>query len=214
MSVHAARTPRPARRALLALPAAALLAAAGCTSGSDDQATEQTPAEQTVTVTEQSSAPTVPEQDRAAGDATAAPGLVDCSGERTGEDITGDVRVLDGQTCILRDLAVNGDIDVLGGGRLEAFNIRVTEDIDAEGHTSVLVSGGDVTGSVELEYGGEATLENVRIGGDVESEENSGAQRFEGNTIGGDLECEANDPAPTGGGNQVAGERQGQCATL
>ncbi|MCT2264746.1 hypothetical protein M3F32_09105 [Dietzia cinnamea] len=154
MSVHSTRTPRPAgtprraRRALLALPAAALLAAAGCTSGSDDQAAEQTPAEQTVTVTESSSAPAVPEQDRAEGGATAAPELVDYSDERTGEDIAGDVRVLGGQTCVLRDLTVNGDIDVLDGGRLEAFNVRVTSDVEAEGHESVLLSGGEVTGSV------------------------------------------------------------------
>jgi len=57
-------------------------------------------------------------------------------------------------------------------------------------------------------------VENVRIGDSLESERNSGPQRFEGNTIGGDLECEANAQAPTGGGNQVGGAREGQCATL
>ena len=71
-----------------------------------------------------------------------------------------------------------------------------------------------MTGSIELDRGGEATVENVRIGGDLESEQNSGPQRFEGNTIGGDLECEGNAEAPTGGGNQVSGEREGQCAGL
>jgi len=57
-------------------------------------------------------------------------------------------------------------------------------------------------------------VENVRIGDSLESERNSGPQRFEGNTIGGDLECEANAQAPTGGGNQIGGGREGQCAML
>ena len=71
-----------------------------------------------------------------------------------------------------------------------------------------------MSGSIELDKGGEAVVENVRIGGSLESEQNSGPQRFEGNTIGGDLECEDNAHVPTGGGNQVAGEREGQCAAL
>ncbi|MET3860730.1 hypothetical protein ABIE38_001652 [Dietzia sp. 2505] len=206
MSIHTPRT--PARLAIL-LPVVALLTAAGCANGSDD---EQNPAEPTVTATvtapvETSELPT----ERPAADAFDSG---NCATELSGQNISGDVQVRDGQTCVLSDLTVTGDIDVYGGGRLEARNVRVTEDIEAEGHAFVLVIGGEVAGSIELDRGGEATVENVRIGGDLESEQNSGPQRFEGNTIGGDLECEGNAEAPTGGGNQVSGEREGQCAGL
>jgi len=221
MSVHAAPvTTAPVttatadrRRALLALPAAALLAVAGCSNG-----TEAPQAPETVTATV--SAPvevSSPATEQPAGDRRDQAidfDRANCDTEFSGQDVTGDVTVRGGQTCVLSDLTVTGDIDVLDGGRLETTNVRVTEDIESEGHAAVLVSGGEVSGSIELDRGGEATVETVRIGDSLESERNSGPQRFEGNTIGGDLECEANAQAPTGGGNQVGGAREGQCATL
>lgn len=206
------------RRALLALPVAALLVAAGCAADSDEPAAEQETVTATATApvedTRAEGAPTDTEQP--AGDREDADGFdrSNCSTDRVGEDISGDVQVRDGQTCLLSDLTVTGDIDVYSGGRLEVRNVRVTEDIEAEGHAFVLVSGGEVSGSIVLDDGGEAVVENVRIGGSLDSEGNSGPQRFEGNTIGDDLECEDNAQAPTGGNNQVAGEREGQCAGL
>ncbi|GAA1731723.1 hypothetical protein SAMN06265174_102557 [Dietzia kunjamensis subsp. schimae] len=218
MSVHAARTSHAARsatrrRALLALPAAALLVTASCSNGADDT---QTPETVTATVSPPVEVST-PTPEQPAGDRRDEATDFDrtnCDTELSGQDVTGDVTIRDGQTCVLSDLTVTGDIDVLGGGRLEATTIRVTGDIEAEGHAFVLVSGGEVAGSIELDRGGEATIEIVRVGGDLESEENTGPQRYEGNTIGGDLECAANAQAPTGGGNEVGGEREGQCATF
>lgn len=198
----------PGRRALVALPVAVLLAAAGCAPDSNDQSA---PEQETVTATETApveSSPAARTRDEGGFDNS------NCSTDRTGQDITGDVHVRDGQTCLLSDLTVTGDIDVHSGGRLEVRNVRVTEDIEAEGHAFVLVSGGEVSGSIELEHGGEAVVENVTIGGSLESEANSGPQRFEGNTIGDDLECNDNTHTPTGGANRVAGEREGQCAGL
>ena len=221
MSVHAAPvTTAPVttatadrRRALLALPAAALLASAGCSNGTEDaQAPETVTATVSAPVEVSSPATEQPAGDRR--DQATDFDRANCDTEVSGQDVTGDVTVRDGQTCVLTDLTVTGDIDVLGGGRLETTNVRVTGDVEAEGHAFVLVSGGEVAGSIELDRGGEAIVENVRIGDSLESERNSGPQRFEGNTIGGDLECEANAQAPTGGGNQVGGAREGQCATL
>ena len=201
------------RRALLALPVTALLVSAGCASGSNDQASDQATDAQQQTVTATVTAPTKNTQ---TGNAPATDGFdpANCDTDRTGQDIIGDVVVRSGQTCLLSDLTVNGDLDVQHDGRLELRGVRVAEDVEAEGHAFVLVSGGEVSGSIELDKGGEAVVENVRIGGSLESEQNSGPQRFEGNTIGGDLECEDNAHVPTGGGNQVAGEREGQCAAL
>lgn len=213
MSVHTARAARPrpaARRSLLALPVVALLAAAGCGTGDDGQAA----AERTVTATVSAPVETTPVERRQERTGGPSDDRTNCDAERSGEDFSGSVHVRAGQTCVLTDLTVNGDIDVDDGGRLEARDVRVTEDIEAEGHSSVLISGGEVSGSIELDRGGEATVENVRIGGDLESDENSGPQRFLDNTIGGDLECDDNAQAPTGGGNQVGGEREGQCANL
>ncbi|WP_295648108.1 hypothetical protein [uncultured Dietzia sp.] len=211
------------RRALLALPVAALLVSAGCASGSNDQAFDQATGVEQQTVTATVTAPTgstptenTPTENTQTGNAPATDGFdpANCDTDQTGQDITGDVVVRSGQTCLLSDLTVNGDLDVHHDGRLELRGVRVAEDVEAEGHAFVLVSGGEVSGSIELDKGGEAVVENVRIGGSLESEQNSGPQRFEGNTIGGDLECEDNAHVPTGGGNQVAGEREGQCAAL
>src|SRR5699024_672228 len=192
--------PRPGsgRRVLSVLPVVVLLAAAGCSAAPDEQSVAE---QETVTATV--TAPVESRFDNA-----------NCSTDRTGQDISGDVHVRDGQTCLLSDLTVTGDIDVHSGGRLELHGVRVTEDVEAEGHAFVLVSGGEVSGSIELEHGGEAVVENVTIGGSLELEANSGPQRFEGNTIGDDLECNDNTHTPTGGANRVAGEREGQCAGL
>lgn len=206
------------RRALLALPVAALLVSAGCASGSNDQASDQATGAEQQTVTATVTAPTgsTPTENTQTGNAPATDRFdpANCDTDRTGQNITGDVVVRSGQTCLLSDLTVNGDLDVHHDGRLELRGVRVAEDVEAEGHAFVLVSGGEVSGSIELDQGGEAVVENVRIGGTLESEQSSGPQRFEGNTIGGDLECEDNAHVPTGGGNQVAGEREGQCAAL
>lgn len=203
-NIKSASTRPSPRRALLALPVAALLAVAGCSFGGDDDNTAST-VTATVTAPAQTGTPAADQDDF---------DPANCSTDRSGQDIGGDVYVRSGQTCVLSDLAVSGDVDVLGDGRLELRNVRVAEDVEAEGHAYVSVTGGEVSGSIELEHGGEAVVENVRIGGSLESEENSGPQHFQGNTIGDDLECEDNAQAPTGGGNQVSGEREGQCSGL
>lgn len=213
-------TPSAGRRVLLALPVAALLVTAGCSSDSGDQTAESPAAEQSTVTETATAAPATSPTGQQAGETDAAREAdggfdpANCDTDRVGQDITGDVHVRSGQTCLLTDLTVTGEIDVHEGGRLEVRNVRVTEDIDAEQHAYLLVSGGEVTGSIELERGGEAVVENVRIGGSLDSEENTGPQRFEGNTIGGDLECENNTQNPTGGGNQVSGQREGQCSGL
>lgn len=208
----------PARRwALLALPAATLLAAAGCSPGSSsqDSASEQG----SVTVTTTATASSVPTGQQTGDTEPARPAdggfnPTQCNTVRAGQNITGDIHVRSGDTCLLTDLTVIGEIDVHDGGRLEIQNVHVTEDIDAERYAYVRISGGEVTGSIKLERGGEAVVENVRIGDSLESEDNTGPQRFDNNTIGGDLECENNSQAPTGGGNQVSGQREGQCTGL
>lgn len=206
------------RRALLALPVAALLVAAGCTPNADDQTTAAPTAEQsTVTVTATAS----PESPTAlpAGSTTSQQtdgrfDLVNCNSTRVRQDIIGDVHVRAGQTCVLTDLTVTGEIKVEDGGGLKTRNVHVTEDIDADRYAFVLVIGGAVDGSISLEQGDKAIVKNARIGGSIESEENSGPQVFANNTIGGDLECENNSQNPTGGGNQVNGQREGQCTGL
>jgi hypothetical protein len=54
----------------------------------------------------------------------------------------------------------------------------------------------------------------VTVGGNLQSENNTGSQTFSGNTIGGNLQCKGNATAPTGSGNTVLGDREGQCSSL
>lgn len=52
----------------------------------------------------------------------------------------------------------------------------------------------------------------MKIGGDLQSENNRGAQTFTANTIDGNLQCKSNSPAPSGSGNQAQGNKEDQCA--
>ena len=54
----------------------------------------------------------------------------------------------------------------------------------------------------------------MRIDGDLQSEQNTGAQTFTGNTIDGNLQCKENSPAPSGGQNVVKGNKEDQCSGL
>jgi hypothetical protein len=67
---------------------------------------------------------------------------------------------------------------------------------------------------MQLEDGASAIVRGVVIDGDLQSEDNRGAQDFSDNVIDGNLQCEGNTPAPVGANNQVRGNREGQCSSL
>ncbi len=71
-----------------------------------------------------------------------------------------------------------------------------------------------VDGSIQVVQGRAATLTANRVGSDVQSFSNRGAQTFTDNRVDGNLQCKSNRPAPTGSGNVVQGNKEDQCAGL
>jgi hypothetical protein len=144
------------------------------------------------------------------------------------------ILVPDGASCMLTGTSAKGNIVVGRGATLWATRISVNGNIQAEGASSISVGGNSsVGGSVQVVQGLSASIERVRINGDLLLDENGGPltaarnsiggslQAFQntgglmiaGNFIKGNLQCKENNPAPTGGGNR-ASSKEDQCARL
>jgi hypothetical protein len=161
-------------------------------------------------------------------------GLFDCRNQSIGAVDIDSVRVPSGAACVLDGTGLIGSILVERGAVLDARNVRVGGNVQAEGAAAVLIAGNSaVTGSVQLVQGGAATLTNVQVRGDiqlfanrgalllhdsrvtgnVQVEDNTGGVMLTNNAINGNLQCKQNLPVPIGSGNRAAA-LQDQCANL
>jgi hypothetical protein len=159
---------------------------------------------------------------------------ISCTGT-LGAITVDNLRVPEGRTCTLNRTRVQGTIKVETNATLNASGVRVVGNIQAEGAKDVKVSAGSrIGGSIQIVQGKAATINRVRVNGDILFDDNEGAlkatrntvggsiQAFQntggvqlsGNTVDGNLQCKTNTPAPTGGGNVVQGVKEDQCANL
>lgn len=143
------------------------------------------------------------------------------------------LRVPNGATCILNGTRVQGNIRVGSRAILTATRVSVNGNIQAENAARVVVSAQSVVvGNIQIKQSQAAIINNTRIGGDLQFEENTRPLHAERNTIGGNLQafknrgglrvlsnridgnlqCKENCPAPTGRGNFVQGNKEDQCA--
>lgn len=143
------------------------------------------------------------------------------------------VVVPSGATCTMFGTQLNGTLKVLTNARLDAQEIRVNGNIQAEGHRDLAVRRSTVGGSVQLKVGGPSTISDTVINGDLQFEANRRTSTASGNRIGSNLQavanrggvvltnnrirqnlqCKENVPPPSGGGN-TAGSKEDQCAAL
>lgn len=142
--------------------------------------------------------------------------------------------VPDGATCVLDRTRANGNLVIGTGATLQATSVRINGSVQAEGASHVLMGGSStVGGSVQIVQGHSATLNKVRVSGDILLDSNAGSLKATANVVGGNLQvfqntggvllrnnridgnlqCKANAPAPRGSGN-VAASKEDQCARL
>jgi hypothetical protein len=241
LSIHPARDvarqrPRCASRWRGAVPAAAVLALAACGGGGgavQTTATPQTvdngPAAGGTRATILAAAPSLP-----AGSPPVPSLPYRCGNVAIGAASSGEIEVPAGEVCVLQRTYVDGNIKLGRGSVLDARDVTVIGNLQADGAASVLLAGvSSLTGSVQVKQGQVATVVGARIGGDLQFEANSGALRAESNQVGGNiqvvgnrggvtllvnraignLQCKENQPAPAGGGNTAA-SIEDQCLNL
>jgi hypothetical protein len=126
------------------------------------------------------------------------------------------VKVPRDAVCTLTGTKVKGTIKVGDGATLIATNVKVIGNVQAKEHLLVRLNGmtTKIGGSVQLVDGGAATLNTIRVKGDVQLFDNSGPQTLTGNRIDGNLQCKENLPLPTGSGNIVKGNAEDDCEGL
>ncbi len=144
------------------------------------------------------------------------------------------VVVPDFATCTLNGTTVNGNIIVGTGSTLNASDVFVDGNVQAEGSAKVTVQDNStVGGSIQVKQGGSAFVDRVTVDGDIQFESNtsdlnasrnvvggniqvfsnSGGASITDNRIDGNLQCKSNYPPPTGARNQ-ADSLEDQCSTF
>ena len=142
------------------------------------------------------------------------------------------LRVPDGASCTLNGTYVKGTIKVGTNAVLQANNVRVVGNVQAEEARKVVVARNSrIGGSVQIVQGGIAKVNDSRINGDilfddnggqnaanrnivggsVQAFQNTGGVRIFDNRIDGNLQCKENSPRPVGNGNVVHGNKEDQC---
>lgn len=145
-----------------------------------------------------------------------------------------EIVVPDGQSCTLNGTHVDGNIKVGTGSTLQANNVRVGGNIQAEGSSNVVVTTGSVVdGNIQIKQGGGASVAGVRVNGDIQIDSsrdkvetvnnqvggniqimgNNGGVLVLSNNIDGNLQCKENNPVPEGANNR-ADSLEDQCATF
>lgn len=145
------------------------------------------------------------------------------------------VRVPQNASCTLNGTLVKGTVKVEGNAILQANDVVVIGNVQAENARNVqILETSRVGGSVQVVQGGGATVADSRvnadilydsnssplrvvrnrIGGNVQAFQNSGGVAISRNVIDGNLQCKANNPPPTGGNNVVQGNKEDQCRRL
>ena len=225
-------SPMPAARAQLPMtltPLALLcatLALAGCGGGSSD---DDDGASLSASRLMLAAAPALP-----AG-AEPVPALpYSCGNVALGSASSGEIEVPAGQVCVLQGTYVDGNIKLNRGSVLDARDVTVIGNVQADAAASVLLAGvSSLTGSVQIKQGGRATIVGARINGDLQFDANSAALLATGNQVGGNiqvfgnrggvtlvdnralgnLQCKENMPGPQGSGNSAA-SIEDQCRDL
>jgi DUF4097 and DUF4098 domain-containing protein YvlB len=139
-----------------------------------------------------------------------------------------------GATCVLNGTRLVGSIKVDQGAAVDARDIRMNGDMQADGAASVVVGGASqIRGSVQVKQGGTATILGARINGsiqffanrgqivlqdnasigNIQLEDNIGGVTLNANSTNGNLQCKQNQPAPVGSGNRAA-LKEDQCKAL
>lgn len=133
--------------------------------------------------------------------------------------------------CLLTGTQIKGTIKVEKGATLQASQVNLIGNIQAEGAAIVNVTHATVGGSIQIKQGGAATIDRVQLNGDLQWDENrglliatrnqvggsiqvfknSGGVAITDNTVDGNLQCKENEPVPTVGNNLVYGGVQDQC---
>jgi hypothetical protein len=148
-----------------------------------------------------------------------------CGNVTLGSARSGEIEVPAGQVCVLQGTYVDGNIKLNRGSVLDARDVTVIGNVQAEGAASVLLAGASsLTGSVQIKQGRRATIVGARIDGDLQFDANSdallaagnqvagniqvvgnrGGVRLDENRANGNLQCKENLPAPRGSGNTAA----------
>lgn len=143
--------------------------------------------------------------------------------------------VPDHATCTLNGTIVEGNIFVATNATLNAYEVQVNNDIQADEAARVNVyAGSSVGGNLQVFKSGAANIQSVDIdnnllfnennqsinaannsvGGNLQAFKNTGGVSINDNTISGNLQCKENVPPPTGSGNFVSGNMEDQCANF
>lgn len=118
-----------------------------------------------------------------------------CRGTIKGKTLD-NVKVPQGARCTLQGTKVKGTIKVDNDARLEAIDVNVIGNVQAEGARNVIIrKTSKVDGSVQIVQGKKARVRNSKV-------------------IDGNLQCKGNHPAPNGGNNEVGGDKEDQCSSL
>jgi hypothetical protein len=216
----------------LALVTTSPLLLAACGGGADSPAdTAPLPAATGVPVAALSlaPAPSLPPAPASIGS-----GTFECRNVRIGAVDIDTVSVPAGALCVLDGTGLIGSILVNRGAVVDARNVRVRGNLQADGAASVLLAGNSaINGSVQIKQGGSAIVANAQIGGDlqlftnrgallaqdnrvggsIQAEDNTGGLTLNNNVANGNLQCKQNQPAPTGSGNRAA-SIEDQCRNL
>ena len=160
-------------------------------------------------------------------------GNVSCTNWRIGAVAVDNVSVPSGMACRLNGTTVRGSVQVAPGGILIAAGVNVAGSVQGDQAAHVQVSGTNtrITGNVELEGGGSASLSgatlggdifvngladvvvlrNNRVGGNIQFTDNLGGGEISGNRVTANLQCTGNLPAPLVS-NNTAASSEDQCA--
>lgn len=144
------------------------------------------------------------------------------------------VFVPDNAVCELFGTRLKGSVQVGRNATLFAADVAVNGNLQGEGSALVTVAGAStVGGSVQLKQGGAATLQDLRVGGDLQLDTMAGSLFVQGsrlggslqamgnrggltlldNTMDGNLQCKDNLPPPQGSGNSAT-QKEDQCVGL
>ena len=131
----------------------------------------------------------------------------------------GNLVVPQNASCTLNGTIVNGNLYVYTNATLDAHDVWVNNDIQADGAAHVNVyAGSSVGGNLEVVHSGAADIQAVdihnnlyfnenhqflnvssnTIGGNLQASKNTGGVTINGNHIGGNLQCRENVPPPSG----------------
>jgi hypothetical protein len=139
-------------------------------------------------------------------------------------------------SCVMNGTRVAGSVKLNRGSSLDASDVFVDGNIQAQEAFVLRVAVSEVRGSVQFEQGGSASVRDTDVAGNLQLVSNAGALQASDNRIDGDLQafqnrggpgialdrnridgnmqCKENSPAPVGAGNIVQGNKEDQCRNL